>query len=224
MTVLFSRRRVLIGGLSLATLALPAGARANALYGGDDEEYFNPDLLPPAESEIDFPIKLVNPRKIKKRFRRQHVDFDGVEEPGTVVVDPGNRFLYHVLAYGEAMRYGVGVGRAGFEWAGDAQIAMKRRWPRWVPPKEMIDRDPEARPWINGQPGGPDNPLGARALYLYANGADTGYRIHGTNDPSSIGKAMSSGCVRMLNEDVADLYDKVEKGTPVVVRPSSGLW
>ena len=224
MTVLFSRRRVLIGGLSLASLALPAGARANALYGGDDEEYFNPDLLPPAESEIDFPIEPVNPRKIKKKFRRQPVAFDGPEEPGSVVVDPGNRFLYHVLAYGEAMRYGVGVGRAGFEWTGEAEIALKRRWPRWVPPREMIDRDPHARPWINGQPGGPDNPLGARALYLYANGADTGYRIHGTNDPSSIGKAMSSGCVRMLNEDVADLYDKVEKGTHVVVRPSSGVW
>jgi lipoprotein-anchoring transpeptidase ErfK/SrfK len=218
MTVLFSRRRVLIGGLSLATLALPAAARANALYGGDDEEYFNPDLLPPAESEIDFPIEPVNLRKIKKKFRRQYVDYEGLEEPGTVVVDPADRFLYHVLAYGEAMRYGVGVGRAGFEWAGDAQIAMKRRWPRWVPPREMIDRDPKARPWINGQPGGPDNPLGARALYLYANGVDTGYRIHGTNDPSSIGKAMSSGCIRMLNQDVAELFERAPLGTRVVVK------
>ena len=148
------------------------------------------------------------------------VDFDGPEDPGTLVVDPDQRFLYQVLAYGTARRYGVGVGRAGFAWSGSAVIGLKRRWPRWVPPREMIDRDPRARPWINGQPGGPDNPLGARALYLYANGVDTLYRIHGTNDPSSIGTAASSGCIRMLNEDIADLYDKVERGTPVVVLPA----
>ena len=222
MKMTLSRRRLLWGGLALGTMAISPAVRANALYGGDDEQYFNPELLPPAESEVDYPIEPVNPRKIKKKYRRQSVSYEGNEVPGTVVIDPDNRFLYHVLAVGEAMRYGVGVGRAGFEWAGDAHIELKRRWPRWVPPKEMIDRDPHARPWINGQPGGPRNPLGARALYLYANGADTGYRIHGTNDPSSIGKALSSGCIRMLNEDVADLYDKVEKGTPVVVRQSHG--
>ena len=142
--------------------------------------------------------------------------------PGTLVVDPDNRFLYHVLAYGSAVRYGVGVGRAGFAWAGDAEIGMKRRWPRWVPPREMVDRDERARKWVNGQPGGPDNPLGARALYLYANGQDTLYRIHGTNEPQSIGKAMSSGCIRMLNQDIAELYDNVIVGTPVIVRASRG--
>ena len=150
------------------------------------------------------------------------VEFEGPEQPGTIVVDPDNRFLYHVLAYGSAMRYGVGVGRAGFAWAGDAQIGMKRRWPRWVPPREMVDRDPRARKWVNGQPGGPENPLGARALYLYAGGQDTMYRIHGTNEPNSIGKAMSSGCIRMLNQDIAELYDNVIVGTPVVVRASRG--
>lgn len=222
MTMTLSRRRLLWSGLALGTMGIAPVVQANALYGGDDEQYFNPELLPPAESEVDYPIETVNPRKIKKQYRRQSVSYEGSEAPGTVVIDPDNRFLYYVLAFGEAMRYGVGVGRAGFEWSGDAHIQLKRRWPRWVPPREMIDRDPHARPWINGQPGGPRNPLGARALYLYANGADTGYRIHGTNDPSSIGKALSSGCIRMLNEDVADLYDKVEKGTPVVVRPSHG--
>lgn len=131
-----------------------------------EEQYFDPALLPPPESEIDFPIEPVNPRKIKKQFRRQMVDFEGYEDPGTLVVDPDNRYLYHVLAYGRAKRYGVGVGRAGFAWAGDAKIGMKRRWPRWVPPREMVDRDENARKWVNGQPGGPDNPLGARALYL----------------------------------------------------------
>ena len=220
MTMAISRRRLLWGGLALSALGFAANAHANALYGDDDAEYFDPALLPPAESEIDFPIEPVNPRKIKKRFRRQIVAYDGNEAPGTIVVDPAHRFLYHVLEYGEATRYGVGVGRAGFAWSGSAVIGLKRRWPRWVPPREMIDRDPRARPWINGQPGGPDNPLGARALYLYANGVDTLYRIHGTNDPASIGTAASSGCIRMLNEDIADLYDKVERGTPVVVLPA----
>ena len=97
---------------------------------------------------------------------------------------------------------------------------MKRRWPRWVPPRSMVDRDPNALRWVNGQPGGPDNPLGARALYLFANGADTLYRIHGTNEPQSIGKAVSSGCIRLLNEDIAHLFDLVEIGTPVIVRAS----
>ena len=223
MTDFWSRRRLLLGGLSLSALALSGTARANALYGGEDEEYFDPALLPPPEAEIDFPIEPVNPRKIKKRFRPQMVDFDGFEVPGSIVVDPGNRFLYQVLRYGQAMRYGVGVGRAGFAWSGSAVVGMKRRWPRWVPPREMVDRDDNARKWMNGQPGGPDNPLGARALYLYADGVDTLYRIHGTNDPASIGKAMSSGCIRMLNEHVAELFENVTIGTPVTVRTSGGV-
>ena len=218
-----TRRSLLLAGAALSGLLFVNKAGANALYGGDDEEYFDPSLLPPAESEIDFPIEPVNPRKIKRKFRRQTVDFDGLEEPGTIVVDPDHRFLYHVLEYGQATRYGIGVVRSGFAWAGNAVIGMKRRWPRWVPPREMVDRDHNARRWINGQPGGPDNPLGARALYLYADGVDTLYRIHGTNDPSSIGKAMSSGCIRMLNEDVAHLFEFVEVNTPVVVRESQGV-
>ena len=135
-------------------------------------------------------------------------------------VEPENRFLYYIIEQGQAIRYGVGVGRAGFAWSGNAIVGMKRRWPRWVPPRSMVDRDPNARRWINGQPGGPDNPLGARALYLFSNGVDTLYRIHGTNEPATIGKAVSSGCIRMLNEDVAHLYELAEVGTPVIVRPS----
>lgn len=224
MTAEVTRRALLKGGMTFAAAcALPSVAGANALYGGDDEQYFDPSLLPPEESEVDWPIEPVSKRRMKKRFLRQAVDFDGEEAPGTVVVDPDNRFLYHVVEFGMATRYGVGVGRAGFAWQGAAVIGKKRRWPRWVPPKEMVDRDPNARKWMNGQPGGPKNPLGARALYLFANGVDTLYRIHGTNDPSSIGKAMSSGCIRMLNEDVAHLYDRVEIKTPVIVRPSQGV-
>lgn len=184
----------------------------------DDESGYDPALLPPAESEIDFEIEPVDLKKIPKQFRPQIVAYDGQEFPGTIVVDPAQRFLYHVREGGEATRYGVGVGRAGFAWSGVAEIAMKRRWPRWVPPKEMVARDENAAKWANGQPGGPDNPLGARALYLYADGKDTLYRIHGTNDPTSIGKAKSSGCVRMLNQDIAELFLQVPLKTQVVVR------
>ena len=235
MSTRLSRRRFMAG--SVAVLASASLARADDPYVefndgtkaslGDDpivaeEQYFDANLLPPPESEVDFPVEPVNSRLIKKKYRRQMVDFDGSEDPGTLVVDPENRFLYHVLAYGQAKRYGIGVGRAGFAWAGNARIGMKRRWPRWVPPREMVDRDERARKWVNGQPGGPDNPLGARALYLYSNGADTLYRIHGTNEPKSIGLAMSSGCIRMLNEDVAELFDNVIVGTPVTVRSAKG--
>ncbi|MFO1090723.1 MAG: L,D-transpeptidase [Hyphomicrobiales bacterium] len=183
-----------------------------------EEQYFNPDLLPPAESETDFPVTPVKASIIPKQFRRQTVQYTGPEAAGTVVVDPHAHFLYFVLGGGQAIRYGVGVGRAGFEWSGDAEIRMKRKWPRWVPPREMVDRDQHAKDWVNGMPGGPGNPLGARALYLYSGGKDTMFRIHGTNEPTSIGKSMSSGCIRMLNEDVVDLFDRVEVGTKVVVR------
>ncbi len=231
----FSRRNVLLSVLALGVSSRAALSQTSTLRSeGDpfagspvdgfpsDEQYFDPALLPPPESPIDYPIEQVPLRRIRKKFRRQMVEFVGPEMPGTIVVDPDARFLYHVLAYGSAVRYGVGVGRAGFAWAGDAKVGMKRRWPRWVPPREMVDRDERAREWVNGQPGGPDNPLGARALYLYANGEDTLYRIHGTNEPQSIGKAMSSGCIRMLNQDVAELYDNVIVGTPVIVRSSRG--
>ena len=182
------------------------------------EEYYDPALLPPPESEYDYPIEAVDLSKIDRVYHRQVVRYNGYEQPGTIVVDPKAHFLYYVFRDGLATRYGVGVGRDGFAWSGDAEIRMKRVWPRWVPPREMVERDKRARKWANGQPGGPDNPLGARALYLFANGKDTLYRIHGTTEPESIGKSVSSGCIRMLNEDVADLFEKVKIGTMVVVR------
>jgi lipoprotein-anchoring transpeptidase ErfK/SrfK len=217
---LLKRRDLLIAASTFVALGSSVKSFANSLYGGEDEEYFDPALLPPAQSEIDFPIERVKPRLIKKRFRRQTVDYEGPEAIGTIMVDPNNRFLYYVIEQRQAIRYGVGVGRAGFAWSGKAIVGMKRRWPRWVPPRTMVDRDANARRWINGQPGGPSNPLGARALYLFSNGTDTLYRIHGTNEPQSIGKAVSSGCIRLLNEDIAHLYDLVEIGTPVIVRAS----
>ncbi len=216
-----SRRELLLGGLSLAILGEPARAQTNALF----EPGFSRDLslLPPAESQVDFVIEPANLDSVPETFHKQLVNYPTPEFPGTVVVDPDNRHLYLIRENYQAVRYGVGVGREGFAWNGEAKVGLKRRWPRWVPPEEMVLRDEKAAKWGNGMPGGPDNPLGARALYLYANGEDTLYRIHGTNDPSSIGTAQSSGCVRMLNQDIADLYLRVPIGSKVVVLPSQGV-
>jgi lipoprotein-anchoring transpeptidase ErfK/SrfK len=216
-----NRRRLLLGVTTLVASA--AVARANPFYGDGTVDSFvrDPALIPPTESPIDYPVEVMDLEKIDPKFRRQIVAYDGLEEPGTIVVDPGERLLYLVQADGTAIRFGVGVGRAGFAWHGDAYIGMKRKWPRWLPPEEMIVRDLKAAAWANGMPGGPNNPLGARALYLHNNGEDTLFRIHGTTEPQSIGKAMSSGCIRMLNQDVAELFDLVPIKTRVIVRPSS---
>ena len=155
--------------------------------------------------------------KLHRKFLPQRVKFGGYE-PGTIVIDPRNRFLYLVEKPGVARRYGVGVGRAGLAFRGSAIVGRKAKWPRWRPTKNMIRRQPRkyAR-FARGVPGGPSNPLGARALYLYRSGKDTLYRIHGTNRPSSIGRAVSNGCIRMLNAHVKDLYNRVPVGARVVV-------
>ena len=145
------------------------------------------------------------------------VEFRTPERRGTVIVNTQERYLYHVIGRETAIRYGVAVGKAGFDWAGIAQIGRKVEWPTWTPPASMIRRRPELAEWADGMPGGPDNPLGARALYLYAKGKDTLFRIHGTNEPWSIGKSVSSGCIRMFNQDIIDLYSRVPSGTTVVV-------
>jgi lipoprotein-anchoring transpeptidase ErfK/SrfK len=150
-------------------------------------------------------------REIDPVFQRTLVDFESKERPGTIVVDSNSRFLYFVLGRGRALRYGIGVGRPGFTWTGVKTVSRKARWPDWTPPKEMLARRPDLPRHMAG---GPDNPLGARALYL----GSSLYRIHGTNEPHTIGRNVSSGCFRMMNEDVADLYDRVRVGARVVVR------
>lgn len=147
---------------------------------------------------------------IAPRFQRQIVAYRGKEKPGTVIIDTPSRHLYLVLAGSRAIRYGIGVGRPGFEWAGRKRVSMKREWPDWRPPAEMRKRRPDLPRHMKG---GLDNPLGARALYL----GSSLYRIHGTNEPHTIGHAVSSGCIRMLNKDVIDLYNRVPVGAPVVV-------
>jgi len=163
-------------------------------------------------------ISAVDTSKIDPRYLRQIVDYQTDEPVGTIIVDPQNRFLYLVMEGGKAMRYGVGVAKAGLEFEGQADILRKAAWPGWVPTPDMIKREPERYgPYAKGLDGGLHNPLGARALYLYKDGKDTLYRIHGTNEPWSIGKPVSSGCIRLLNHDIIDLYNRVPKGARVVV-------
>ncbi|ASP33944.1 MULTISPECIES: L,D-transpeptidase [Stappiaceae] len=162
--------------------------------------------------------------KFKKTFKLdpayvpQSVFYSMTYAPGTIVVDPRNHFLYLMERWGRARRYGVGVGKAGLAFQGSAIVQRKAEWPSWTPTKNMIRREPQkyAR-YANGVPGGVNNPLGARALYLYRNGRDTYYRIHGTTQPSSIGRSVSNGCIRMINDHVIDLYERVPVGTRVVV-------
>ena len=145
-----------------------------------------------------------------EEFRRQEVDYSGSERAGTIIIDTPRKFLFLVLPGGRAVRYGVGVGRPGFEWAGVKSVTRKAEWPGWTPPPEMLLRRPDLPDHMDG---GPENPLGARALYL----GSSMYRIHGTNEPATIGRNVSSGCIRMMNEDVIDLYDRVRVGAKVMV-------
>jgi lipoprotein-anchoring transpeptidase ErfK/SrfK len=167
--------------------------------------------LPEAQSEHAMP-GTQDQSEAPANFRRQVVDYRTHEAPGTIVIDTPNTHLYFVLGNGKAVRYGIGVGREGFTWSGTQTISRKAEWPDWTPPAEMIARQPYLPRYMAG---GPGNPLGARAMYL----GNTIYRIHGTNDPSTIGGRVSSGCIRLTNEDVTDLYSRVNIGTKVVVLP-----
>lgn len=169
-----------------------------------------------------YPIPAVNLKQLKPKWRRQIVDYPTTEIPGTIIVDIPTRLVYLVQENGKALRYGVGIGRDGFTWGGRGVIQYKREWPRWTPPSEMIDRQPELEKYRTGMEPGLDNPLGARALYIFQNGQDTLYRLHGTSDPTSIGKAVSSGCVRFMNQDIIDLYNRVRPGVTIVVQQAPG--
>lgn len=175
-----------------------------------------------ATSDNGFQIPAVDPAKVPGEFQRQVVDYPTTEAPGTVIINPAAKHLFFVTGNGKAIRYGIAVGKAGFQWSGEALVTNRRPWPTWTPPKEMIERKPELSKWEKGQPGGPTNPLGARALYLTTNGVDYGYRIHGTPEWWTIGKNASSGCIRMINQDVMDLYARVPDGAKVIVLTADG--
>lgn len=164
-----------------------------------------------------FPIRASNMMLVPEKYWRQDVPNPTGEPAGTVVVDTTERLLYHVREDGMATRYGVGIGAAGFAWSGRAHIAYKREWPRWTPPSDMIKRHPELEPYRYGMEPGPDNPMGPRALYIHQGNQDTLYRIHGNPDERTIGQAISSGCVRLLPQDIIHLHDTVRSGSPLLV-------
>lgn len=177
------------------------------------DERYPPDTNEPHK------IKPLNTTAIPTQFQRTVVSYPSREVPGTIIVEPHNHYLYFIAGNGKAIRYGVGVGAAGLGFEGSTKLQFKRKWPRWTPTKDMIARNPgRYKKYADGVPGGPSSPLGARALYLFQNNVDTYYRIHGTTQPSSIGKSVSAGCIRMLNQDVIDLYERVGTGATVIVR------
>ncbi len=205
---------VLAGAMLMAPVIFPSAASAQVLgYAPAPQSAFPSDnMVAPDEPALaDDGDGSVLP----ERLRRTVVALDTREAPGTVIIDTGNTALYYVLGQGRAIRYGVGVGREGFTWAGVQTITRKAEWPDWHPPAEMIARQPYLPRFMAG---GPGNPLGARAMYL----GSSEFRIHGTNDPTTIGKFVSSGCIRLTNEDVSDLFSRVDVGTRVVVLPKSG--
>ncbi len=168
-----------------------------------------------------FPVAALPDGALEERYFRQRVNYKTKEKVGSLIVDTKNFYLYLVEPKGKAMRYGVGLGKAGFEWAGRARVLWKQEWPKWTPPAEMIERRPELEKWSEengGMPGGLENPLGARALYIFEGNVDTLYRLHGTPEHWSIGKAVSSGCVRMVHQDVIDLYGRVKTKSPILVQ------
>ena len=164
-----------------------------------------------------FPIRASNMELVPERFWRQDVPDPTGESPGTVIVNTTERFLYHVHADGTATRYGVGIGAAGFAWSGRAHIAYKKEWPTWTPPSDMIKRQPRLEKYRYGMEPGSDNPMGPRALYIHQGNKDTLYRIHGNPDEKTIGQAVSSGCVRMLPQDIIHLHDTVRSGSTLLV-------
>jgi lipoprotein-anchoring transpeptidase ErfK/SrfK len=220
-----SRRTMLAGLASLAALTLAGCSTTSTRRASLAPETPLQRVVPPEVLAMygpipdeDFPIPAAPIHLLDPVYWRQEVENTTGEAPGTVVVDTNNRFLYWTLPDGRAMRYGVGIGRAGFEWSGRAHIAYKRKWPVWTPPADMIKRQPEIEKYRHGQPPGLDNALGPRALYIHQGQKDTLYRIHGNMDVNSIGKAVSSGCVRLLYHDIIDLYERVPASrTPIVV-------
>lgn len=210
-----SPRALTAFAFATALLTVPFAAQAQTLgYSPMQLQAYPQDQTYSQGTTIEAPQAADEDAALPDRLRRQIVSFDRNEPAGTIVIDTANTYLYYVLGNGRAMRYGVGVGREGFTWSGVQSIARKAEWPDWHPPAEMIARQPYLPRFVAG---GPGNPLGARAMYL----GSSEYRIHGTNDPTTIGKFVSSGCIRLTNEDVSDLFSRVNIGAKVVVLPKN---
>lgn len=221
-TLTLNRRSFLAGSASLSGLAIAGCTTAPALPERPSTPRISRSyaLMYGPMPQEQFPLPAVDLKRVPAQFYRREVDYFGPEPVGTVIVDTQNFYLRLVQENNRAMRYGVGLGRAGFEWSGRARIAWKQAWPKWTPPASMIARQPELEIWSaanGGMPPGLDNPLGARALYIFQGNVDTLYRIHGSPEYWTIGKAVSSGCVRMMNQDAIDLYNRVPTGSRIVV-------
>jgi lipoprotein-anchoring transpeptidase ErfK/SrfK len=209
-------RRTLLAGMPLSLTACVSAGRTALPQG----PAVDPTVaaMYAALSDEPYVVPAVDVSRVPPQYVRQAVAFQGPERPGSLVVDPSRRFLYLVQEDGTALRYGCGVGKAGFDYQGSAVIGRKAHWPRWTPTPNMIRLEPERYgPYAGGVEGGLKNPLGARALYLYREGRDTLYRIHGTNEPDTIGRSVSSGCIRLFNQDIVDLHRRIPVGTSVTV-------
>jgi lipoprotein-anchoring transpeptidase ErfK/SrfK len=204
--------KIAVAGLTLGALTVTDQANAQSLSFASQTSMYGAQYG--TQSNLPSQDATNEDEALPAHLQKTIVAYDTREAPGTVVIDTANTYLYYVLGQGRAIRYGVGVGREGFTWSGVQTVSRKAEWPDWIPPADMIARQPYLPRWIGG---GPGNPLGARAMYL----GSSVYRIHGTNDPTSIGKFVSSGCIRMTNADVIDLFARVNTGTKVVVLPKS---
>ncbi len=199
--------------MPISRRALLMSMLASGLYPGRNALAISGEPYPVFESDKE---------KVPYKFRRRDVDYETTEPPGSLIIDARHRFLYHVHGGGQATRYGVAVGKSGRTWSGEAVIKRKEKWPVWVPTPEHLAEFPQVAKFIHGMPGGRDNPMGARAMYLYQGDVDTVIRIHGAINPSLIGRTVTAGCIALLNIDVIYLYDQVEIGTRVVVLPPNG--
>jgi lipoprotein-anchoring transpeptidase ErfK/SrfK len=206
----FAIRSALCGIAAVLALAL---APTTATYASSDDRWFDYSERVWKKGQKPSARRYASN---KSPIRKRRVRFDAAYDPGTIIIDTSERRLYYVMKRGNAMKYGIGVGRDGFQWQGNHRVTRKAEWPGWTPPQTMIRRvKRETGQTLKGYyPGGPNNPLGARAMYI----GSTIYRIHGTNQPWTIGKAMSSGCIRLANDDVTDLYERVQVGAKVIVR------
>lgn len=212
---LISRRAFLAGSaVSLGALGLGGCVTADGMSRMEAEALYGP------VADKKFPIPASDISKVDPKYFRRTVRYDTKEQPGTIIVDPSNYFVYRIEGDGNATRYGANVGREGFLWSGDAYVGRKAEWPTWTPPAEMIKRQPEAAQYARGMPGGPENPLGARTLYLYQNGRYTLYTIYASSDPETIGTNLTSGCTGLLTQDMIDLYDRTQVKTKVIVLPA----
>ena len=210
-----NRRSFVLGAAaSFSALGLAGCVTQDGMSRAEAEKLYG------AVADKKFPIPAVDLDQVDPKYYRRIVRYDSGEAPGTIIIDPSNFYVYRIEGDGNATRYGANVGRQGFLWSGEAYVGRKAEWPTWTPPREMIKRQPEVAKYARGMPGGPENPLGARVLYLYQKGVYTLYTIYSTSEPDTIGTNLTSGCTGLLTQDMIDLYDRTPVKTKVIVLPA----